>query len=189
MESGSCPACMGPTGPAVISNRQAGSFKESCSKGWALNSSETHWPTFPCGPFIYQEMKLVTGFLTLPNLTDEIRFLPEFRRSFNSLLVSGTSWLGPRGRPSVPGSEEPRRAGAAGGGALTSREPRPCSGSGATSIDRKRWFWGTWLLYFAGYLRLSNASVSFTGLVFSIFKNEGLYTWCESPYWQHNLVT
>ena len=93
MESGSCPVCSGLAGPAVISNRQAGSFKESRSKVRALNSSETHWPTFPCGPFIYQEMKLVTGFLTLPNLTDEIWFLPKFRRSLNSLLLPSISCL------------------------------------------------------------------------------------------------
>lgn len=113
-ESGSGPVCMGPAGSAVISNRQAGSFKESFSKGWALNSSETHWPTFPCGPFIYQEMKLVTGFLTLPNLTDETWFLPEFGRSFNSLLVSSASWLRPWGPLSVQRSEEPPKEGAAG---------------------------------------------------------------------------
>lgn len=32
-ESGGCPVCMGPAGSAVISNRQAGSFQESFSKG------------------------------------------------------------------------------------------------------------------------------------------------------------
>lgn len=85
------PVCM-------ISSRQAGSFKEPFSQVGALNGSEAHWPPFPCGPFIYQEMKLVTGFLTLPNLTDEIWFLPEFRRSINSLLLSSTWGLG-RGNP------------------------------------------------------------------------------------------
>lgn len=97
-EPGSCPARMGPAGSTVISSRQAGSFKESFSQVGALSSPEAPWPAFPCGPFIYQEMKLVTGFLTLPNLTDEIWFLPEFRRSINSLLLSSTWGLG-RGNP------------------------------------------------------------------------------------------
>lgn len=92
------PVRMGLAGSAVISSRQAGSFKEPFSQVRALNGSEAHWPPFPCGPFIYQEMKLVTGFLTLPNLTDEIWFLPEFRRSINSLLLSSIWGLG-RGNP------------------------------------------------------------------------------------------
>ena len=105
------PPCLHGAGSAAISSRQAGSFKESRSKVWTPNSSETHWPTFPCGPFIYQEMKLVTGFLTLPNLTDEIWFLPKFRRSLNSLLLSSISCLDPWEPLSILGFEEPPRQG------------------------------------------------------------------------------
>lgn len=129
MESGSRPVCTGLAGAAAISNRQAGSFKESHSKVWTPSSSETHWPTFPCGPFIYQEMKLVTGFLTLPNLTDEIWFLPKFRRSLNSLLLSSISCLDLREPLSILGCEErPRPKERAGAGS------RPWSGSASIGI-------------------------------------------------------
>lgn len=98
----------------MISSRQAGSFKEPFSQVGALNGSDAPWPPFPCGPFIYQEMKLVTGFLTLPNLTDEIWFLPGFKRSINSLLLSSTWGLG-RGNPRhYQGLRTPTRKGGRG---------------------------------------------------------------------------
>lgn len=60
------PRSMGLSGPAVISRDRLN----------LLRSLSVKFPNsladFPCGPFIYQEMKLVTAFSTLPNLTDEI---------------------------------------------------------------------------------------------------------------------
>lgn len=171
MESGSCPACMGLAGSAVISSRQAGSFKESFSKVWALNSSETHWPTFPCGPFIYQEMKLVTGFLTLPNLTDEIQFLPKFRRSINSLLLSSTSlrvFLG-RGNPHHHWGLRSLTSRGAGLGRGADRGV----GLGASSVNIKRWplGWDYFSMLLSSFFKLR---CQFHRTDFSIFKNESL---------------
>lgn len=167
MESGSGPICMGLAGSAVISNRQAGSFKEPFSKVWALNSSETHWPTFPCGPFIYQEMKLVTGFLTLPNLTDEIWFLPKFRRSVNSLLLSSPSCLGPWEPPSILGCEDPHKEEAGVGSRLW-------SGAGGYFYRYKKMaLWDR--IFFPMFISSSfKLKCQFHRADFSVFKNESL---------------
>lgn len=71
------PRSMGLSGPAVISRDRLDLFR-SLSVKFPNSPAD-----FPCTPFIYQEVKLVTAFFTLPNLTDEICLLPKFRRSIN----------------------------------------------------------------------------------------------------------
>lgn len=154
----------------MISSRQAGSFKEPFSQVGALNGSEAHWPPFPCGPFIYQEMKLVTGFLTLPNLTDEIWFLPEFRRSINSLLLSSTWGLG-RGNPHhYQGLRTPTRKGA---GAGVRSKPQSGAG-GAFHRYKKMTLWDRTFSHFGIFIFQTKALVSQDWFFPPIFKNKGL---------------
>lgn len=102
-------------------------------------------------------MKLVTGFLTWPNLTDEIWFLPKFRKSIYSFLLFTTSCL--FGNPrQYKGLRTPQGKGWSG--------RWPGSESGGYFHRYQIPSLSNGIFFLCWYLHLSNYSVSFTGVIF-----------------------
>lgn len=181
MGFGGCPVCMGLAGSAVISNRQTVSFKKSFSKVWALNSSETHWHTFPVDHSFIRKWNWLQGFSHCQTSLTKSNFFQSSGggRSINSFLsfpalhnftetpISTRIWGTPQGR----------------------------GWSGAQAVE---WVWchfqeadpSGWDFFFSMWLSLSfKLKHQFHRTDFSLFKNEGFQTWHESPYCQYNLVT